>query len=573
LGLKFFCVDSIAPFFATIPQNSELNWSKIPFNLLERNGIIDSNIKNEILKYFKIYCEKITGLGFNTITLDDVAHCVSHSFYPDEFKKKIESYQKFYISLFEIASQYNLDILLNTDVMFLHKSIISHTKMKKSALLRVFVTSILRTIKTYPQVKGIILRIGESDGIDVEDELTSRILIHTAKQARTLIRSLLPIFEKYDRVLLFRTWTLGAFNIGDLMWNKDTYEKTFGNITSENLIISLKFGESDFFRYLNFNPLFFETPQKKILELQTRREYEGFGEFPSFIGNDYEKYARYLSICENVVGISVWCQTGGWSHFTKLTFLNSSSIWNEINTFVTIRIFKNNMTAEEAVAEFSRLHFTDKDPLKLITLLKLSDRIIKELWYIPEFSSKRIYFRRNRVPPLLWIFWDNILINHTLRKIIRRFVHERKEAVHEGFRLLNKIKLMKEYAKELDIDEKIFDYQYDTFHIIASAREYYLGKWYPDLPKRIISRIEEYKEKYPHGFHIQYDFNPVHFKKWLIKTIFKLSLREHPHYRLIDKWFIIRFSSLIYPVFNIWQKRRLPVFYRNQAMGIQVLFK
>ena len=139
----------------------------------------------------------------------------------------------------------------------------------------------------------------------------SRLVVHTPGQCRRFLKRVLPTFEKYDKTLIVRTWTLGAFPVGDLMWNRKTFDEVFGRIYSDNLIVSHKYGETDFFRYLNMNPLFFDSPVRQIMELQSRREYEGFGEFPSFVGHDYERYARYLSTCENVVGISVWCQTGG----------------------------------------------------------------------------------------------------------------------------------------------------------------------------------------------------------------------------------------------------------------------
>jgi hypothetical protein len=114
---------------------------------------------------------------------------------------------------------------------------------------------------------------------------------------------------------------------------------------------------------------------------------------------------------------------------------------------------------------------------------------------------------------------------------------------------------------------------YDTFSIVATAREYYLGKWDPALPARITTLIQAYRNNYPQGFHIECDFAPVKLNKWLVKAVFSLSLRTHPQYRLIDKLVVVRFASLVYPLVHLWQKRRMPEFARQQAMGIQVLFK
>lgn len=540
---------------------------------MEKNGVLDPEKKDNIKKGLERFAQKAGEMGYNAITFDDLSHLVIHDFYGEDLADKIRSYQEFYTDLFAIARVNSLKIFITTDFMFFNDAIKKHTGGRFQNCIELFRDSVRKLLTGFPHINGIILRIGEVDGVDVEGDVISKLTIRTPRECRTLIRSVLPVFEELDRILVFRTWTLGAFPIGDLTWNPVTFNKVFGNIMSDNLIISHKIGETDFFRYLNLNPLFFEGEHQRIVELQTRREYEGFGEFPCYIGRDFEKYARYLRTCSCICGISVWCQTGGWSHFTNITFLRDSSIWNEINTYITINIFRNHITSEEAVIRYAEKHYPGKDPGLLLQLLKYSDYVIKQLWYIPEFSQKRLYFRRSCVPPLLWIFWDNILINHTLRKVIRRFVHERREAVADGYRALKKIKKMKTCAAELGIAAECIDFQYDTFSIIAESRVYLFGEWDPSIPGRITAMIEKYHRKYPNGFHFEYDFDPIKIKKWLIKTIFHYTLRRHPHYRIFDRFFFIPFSKLVYPLLRLWQKKRLPSFADEQAMGIQILFK
>gem|GEM_PF-2464952 len=54
----------------------------------------------------------------------------------------------------------------------------------------------------------------------------------------------------------------------------------------------MKHGESDFFCRTPLNKACFRVKQAKISELQARREYQGAGEFPSYIGRDCEHFAR-----------------------------------------------------------------------------------------------------------------------------------------------------------------------------------------------------------------------------------------------------------------------------------------
>jgi hypothetical protein len=198
---------------------------------------------------------------------------------------------------------------------------------------------------------------------------------------------------------------------------------------------------------------------------------------------------------------------------------------------------------------------------------------VKELLYLPEFSRKTLFFRRTRVPPLLWVFWDTIIINHTLRKFLRRFVRERREAISDGYRALYRIREIRRLCESCGMDTASIDFMYDTFHMLAVAREYLIGKWDPSLLQRVERHASEYRRKHPNGYHVEYNFSPVRVRKMIIKAIFRTCLRSRPAYRIFDKVFFIRFSGLVYPLLNRWQKRRLPDFAREQAMGVQVLFK
>ena len=573
MPLDFFLIDAVAPFFVVPSDETEINWSKIPFSHIEKEGRIDPAKSQLIEGAFKRYINTITSLGYNAISLDDMAHLVNHSFYPGRLNDTIDSYRSFYSRLISYARSKGCMVFITTDILFLNRSILEHTRLDHKRNIRFLSRSTHRLFSGFPDISGIIVRIGESDGIDVEGDFQSRLVIKTPRQCRAYLKKMVQVCESFEKQLILRTWTLGAFPIGDLMWNPRTFHAVFSNLPFQNLIISQKFGETDFFRYQTMSPLLFEGLHRRIIEFQARREYEGFGEFPSFIGFDYERYARYLQNCPTLCGISVWCQTGGWSHFKRLTFCTDSSLWVELNAAATIGIFKKGLTAEEAAERFIVKRFPGSDGSAFVKFLRLSDKAIKELWYIPEFAVQRIYFRRTRVPPLFYLFWDTIMINHTVRKIIRRFVHERREAIEDGYRALFAVEKMRRLSSQLPVDGNDLDFQYRTFELLAVAREYYFGDWHHDIQKRLMILIDKYRTDFPDGFHIIADFNPVKFKKWLIKTIFRLSLRRHPHYRIVDRLLLLRFASLIYPLFRIWEKKRMPQFTRSQAMGIEVLFK
>ncbi len=571
---QLYIIDAIAPFFSSrYCKGRKCNWSKIPFQLLETNGTPDARLFSQITRDFRAYVSRVADAGYTAISIDDVAHVCPMPFYPESLNHKISAYQHLYRTLFEQTKALGLRVFITTDVMFFNEFIEARTEGTYRSAFHLFGVALRRLFRSIPEIDGVIFRLGETDGLDVWDEFHSRILVRTPRQARAFIRSMLPAFEKNDKLMIVRTWTLGAFAIGDLMWNQKTFDAIFGKIHSDHLIVSMKYGDTDFFRHLKLNPLFFRNGVRKIIELQARREYEGFGEVPSFVGYDYEKYRNELRGSSQLAGIMVWCQTGGWSGFSRLSFLPGSSLWNELNAYVTLRIFKEDQTADSAVEDFSRRWLPEKAPGQLLRLCRLSDALIKDLWYLPEFSSKQLYFRRVRIPPLLWVFWDTIVLNHTMRKIVRRMVSNRQEAIHDGYRALRMAREAGEILRDLDITSPTPEFLYDTFQLLALSREYILGKFSEDLARRVSSFADTYHKTYPESFRLEYDFSPLPPRKRLIELILQLSLRTTPDYRLIDRLVTIKLTSWVYPIVRKWQKKRLPDFARSQAMGIGVLFE
>lgn len=569
-------MDGIGPFFVPVcasEDDATLNWSKVPFERIEKDGRLPGSTRGVIVEHFRRFAERVALVGYDAVSLDDVAHLVCFDFYPEALKRKLADYDELYSRIFETCLDCGLKVFVSTDIMFFNDHIERCTRKRDSAVIELLCSALKGLFGRHPRIDGVIARFGESDGVDVENEFQSRLVIRTPRQARAYVQGLLPVFEEYDRTLVVRTWTLGAYKVGDLMWNRKTYNKVFGGVDSAHLVVSLKFGESDFYRHLQLNPLFFEGTQRKIIELQTRREYEGCGEFPSFVGYDYERYFDDLSHVRRLAGIHVWCQTGGWARFRRLTYLDNSSLWNEVNTFVTVKIFRDGMTTEEAVAAWCRANLPGCDAETMARLLRLSDRVVKELWYLPDFSQRRLYFRRVRVPPLLWVFWDTIVINHPLRRTIKRLVTDRRESIDEGYRSLHMIEEMKRLAGRLGLDQDDFEFQYDTFALVAVAREYFLGRWSNDLRLRIEQHAKQYRARYPKGFLVEVDFSPFHIRKRFLKLIFSWCLRTHRHYHISEMLFLIRFTGWFYPLIRVWECRRLPEFTRKQAMGLEVLFK
>ncbi len=570
--MNLFIIDGIGPFFRGC-DHEVINWSKVPFSSLERDGRLDPERCEQIKLDFASFCSNASGAGYNAVTLDDLAHCCIFPFYAETLRRKIEDYRALYRALCATAADCGMQALMTTDLLYFNDEIERYTGCRETALRRFAAHACRQLFEVFPEIAGLVVRIGEADGRDVVGDFRSRIVIRTPQQARRMIQSLLPVFEEYNRLLIFRTWSVGVGRVGDISWNPDTYDKVFRDLESDHLVVSMKYGQSDFFRYLPLNRLFFRGRHRKLIEFQARREYEGFGEYPSFIGWDYQRIRDAL-IGQNLAGISVWCQTGGWSGFRRLTWLDDNAVWNELNAFVTVRMFRDNITADQAIQEYYRAHWPDPHWRPLQELLRLSDEVIKELLYIEDFASRHIYFRRLRVPPLVTVYWRYIVANHFMRKFMHCYVSNGAKAVKQGYDALEKIRRMQELADPLGLPVEDLRFQYDTFEIIAAVREYY----FLDFSEEIIDRLQRLKAAYERKhdeprYTVMLDFSRFHLRRAHLRLMLRILFRGEHGYRLLDRMVTLNILSALYPLLKRFSRKAVPDFAAESAMGFDSIFK
>ncbi len=569
--MKLFWIDGIGPFFRGY-QRRRINWSKIPFDNLETDGRFDPARFEAAREDFLRFADAVASEGFNGVTLDDLAHLTLHEDYAAPLREKIARYRDAYGRLFEDAAARGLTPYLTTDVVFAPRGRPNFLRRMGGELIPFFQEACHSLFRDFPAVGGVIFRMGECDARDVRGDFRSRLALRTPGEANAFLRNLLPVFERHRRLLVFRTWTVGAHRIGDLIWNRHTFERTFEDIESPWFVISMKPGETDFFRYLPLNRHFFRGDHLKMIELQARREYEGFGEFPSFIGWEYERYMRELAGCPHLAGAWIWCQTGGWSGFRRRAFLEPAGRWNEINAAVSLRILRDGVSAADAVRDWARPRMDAAAAGRLLTLLRLSDEVVREALYMDEFARRKLFFRRLRVPPLLHVYWDHILVNHSMRKLLRCFARHPRRLLAQSLEALEKIRNMRAIAAELGWPTSDFDFQYDTFEILAAARRYYFGNFGPEIVERLRSLRASYARQYNPRYHVRLDFSPFRCSRAQLRLAMALFFRARRGYRWLDRLVLIRLLSMLAPLFAL-RRRRAAGGVIHQAMGLQTVLK
>lgn len=568
-------IDAIGPFFRDLRQG-RINWSKIPFAHLPLEGEERRRCFERIASDLRCFAARVREVGYTAVSLDDVAHLADHPWYEAEVRAMIALYRQEFRRLFAILREQELAVYLTMDVL----SLTPRLKEKlygDERRINGFLSELLgQFLSDFPEIAGVILRIGESDGQDVQDRFRSELHIRTPDQLNRLLETLLPIFEGQGRHLILRTWTVGAYPVGDCIWSRDTLARSLEGINSPAFILSMKYGESDFFRYLPLNPQFFATKVQKIIELQARREYEGCGEYPAFIGGDDEHYAQELQQAENMVGISVWCQTGGWVPFRRLAFLDDGAVWTEINAWVSLRIVAQGCSAREAVADYCQAQGLAEEEA-VWELLQLSETVVKELLYVPEYACEQRFFRRVRIPPLLAVYWNTIFINHSMRKLMRHFVGDGATCLRQAQESLAKIDRMRHLAELAGLPAADIDYMRHTFTLLALAREYYLLPYSEELRARLKQAKKDYKLRYPAGsrprYKVKLSFKPLRVRRRYLGWLVDLLLRRQRRYRLLDHLLTLHLLSFTYRLVHVSRPKLIPKFARKRAMGLEAIFK
>jgi hypothetical protein len=566
--------DCLAPFWSVLPpeHGEPVNWSKIPFAAIAANGLGDPAWERALLAAVDRYLDAVAALGYTAITCDDLAHLVVHPWYPGPLLRLLDRWKRVYREVFARASARGLSIYVTSDYTFFNEAIDAHLRETGHSEEEFFVATVQTALVDWPEIDGLVLRVGESDGVDVENAFLSRLSMHHPAQANRLLQRLLPLFERNGKTLLFRTWTLGAYPIGDLIWNQKTWDATFSGIDSPALIVSLKYGDADFFRFLPLNPLFFRGPQRKLIELQCRREYEGMGEFPAFVGWLYEPYLRQLRDGgADLAGVFA-IQGGGWAPFRRLPFAGAGSFWNELNTAVVAHLAQGR-SVEESVRAFCRERgIADADAF--LRFLRLADDAVERGLYIREFAERARYFRRVRIPPLVWVFWHHVSSGGLVSLLYRALVRNPAQAAADGHAAVRQVEQMAGLAPALGLDEAPLRFQLDTFRLLALHREVLLGVGTAKTRRRIAELLPAYSLRYPDGYEFDGVAAPrMGLPEWPARWLVRALLRSQHGYRWPDRLHLSHPASRLLRHASRRLKGALPRFAGRQGMTPDMLLR
>ena len=192
--MELFLIDAIGPFFRGY-ERRRINWSKIPFNHLELTGPKRRAQFDRIAEDMRLFSRRVRAMGYNAVSLDDVAHLADHPWYEEEHRSSVRILQEEFRRLFALISSEGLAIYLTMDVLSFTPALRLRLGQDHNKIA-VFVRELLADLfREFPEVSGIIMRVGESDGRDVKGLLHSELCLRRPAQLNHLLKAILPLFE------------------------------------------------------------------------------------------------------------------------------------------------------------------------------------------------------------------------------------------------------------------------------------------------------------------------------------------------------------------------------------------
>ncbi|HQR79425.1 MAG TPA: hypothetical protein PLT68_04320, partial [Actinomycetota bacterium] len=296
-----------------------------------------------------------------------------------------------------------------------------------------------------PFVDGLMIRIGEAGSVYNAPgwDYFSTLAVTTVDSVRTMLTEFTATAAEYDKTIYFRTWSVGVGEVGDMHTNPQSYDTVLAGIPADNLVVVTKFTMGDFYSWLPLNPTLEQGDQPRIVEFQSRREFEAFSSFPNYLSADHQVALQdFEQQNPNIRGVWVWTQDGGPWRAGPMSLYLKTGFWQlyDLDVYATGRLaWDRNTDLGKVNRDWIVQNFTE-DPATIATIQEIfarSRQVAKQGLYIEPYADKRVLALGLEPPPMMWIFeWDLVsgdsaalsVIHHASRGRIQEAVDGALEA-------------------------------------------------------------------------------------------------------------------------------------------------
>jgi len=442
---------------------------------------------------FDYFAGHMATYGYNAIALPWFLECVNFDLlengrqvYGEKsiYRDRHDTLSSRFHELMKIAAEHGLSTYLWTDMVALTPPLkdyfersLGSVDTENPEFWQVYGKAAEEVFAKFPCLDGIIIRIGEAGSIYNKPgwDYTSELYVKTGDAVKMMLEAFLNAAAKYEKNIIFRTWSVGVGEIGDMHTNPGTYRKVLGDVHSEHLVVSTKYCNGDFYSWLELNPTLLEGEHRRIAEFQTKREYEGFGSLPNYVAPLHQAALQDLAkMNPHMEGAWVWTQYGGPLRAGPMIIypFHGFNVINEVNVYATSRLIMDPFENLDTItSEWIRGYFGGDSVLvaNLSQFLRMSHDVIGRGLYISEFAKYKVRALGLEPPPMLWIFeWDILGASSAVFSNIYFITKDRLgKVVEEGFTAVRGAVAMKELLLEAKEGVTVHQDEYDR--LIASA--------------------------------------------------------------------------------------------------------
>ncbi|MEL4319916.1 hypothetical protein WJX64_12945 [Leifsonia sp. YIM 134122] len=456
---------------------------------------------------FEEYVRHTVALGYNAIavpgfiefiTFDGVGDGTEVYAADDQHRARADAMRAAFEPMLEYADDLGMKVYFRTDMLALTTPLENYfdrtfggLATEDPAFWDVYRAGLDELYAAMPSVDGVLIRIGEAGQVyDLPGwDYYSKLAVTSVASVRAMLTTFSDQAEASGHEVIFRSWSVGVGAVGDMHVDPASYAQVLDGIDSPALIVSTKHTLGDFYSYLPMNTTLESGSQRRIIEFQSRREFEAYGALPNDLGVLYQQaLEHFIAANPNVEGIWTWTQDGGPWRAGPLTLELKAGFWQlyELNTRLAASLARDpDADPAELTADWIRQWFSD-DPATVEAIgaaMAESRAAVTKGLYIGPFADQRVRALGLEPPPMMWIFeWDILTGDSAVLDVIYHVSKpELEQAIAEGDAAVETAKSMRDAIAATDAgtwrDDTLrehfvdtLDYQVNLFQTLGSYR-------------------------------------------------------------------------------------------------------
>ncbi|MDO5681429.1 MAG: hypothetical protein Q4G46_01200 [Propionibacteriaceae bacterium] len=402
---------------------------------------VDAAALDRVTGEWRDYVDHVAAYGYNGVIINGFLEYVNfdrlgdgHEIYPADspYRARHEVMKREVGGMWKYAHDMGLKVVFKSDMLALTGPLEAYLQRETGMdaadprLWEVYRAGFDEFFTDFDWVDGFMIRIGEGGSIYNHRgwDYYSALEVTDAEGVRRMLDVVTDVAAEHDATVYFRTWSVGVGDVGDMHTNPDTYERLLGDYVPggdagrerakpDNLVVSTKFVMGDFDSWLPLNPTLSTGPQRRLVEMQGRREFEAFSAFPNDVGPLHQTALQtFRRDNAHIDGLWLWTQDGGPWRAGPMSLYLAAGNWKlyDHNVYAAARLaWDPNVDLEAVNGDWIRRTYAH-DPAVVAAVggvLGQSRAAVLDGLYIGPYAEQQVFALGLEPPPMMWIFkWD-----------------------------------------------------------------------------------------------------------------------------------------------------------------------